>query len=254
MQATQAIIPNSRTRSRPYAWGMIAVNPDPPRVGAPASIGFPLTNPGPDELVVEQITVKVAHFGIGLEWEDVGTLGPIRLAPDPGVVHQATLTWTPTVGGHRCVRGSIFVAGLRDPLVVGRNLDVIEARAEQDAWLTSFRLGNPQGAAAPIMLRLGGNELADITGAVRLAGREVAPGQPIWLRPGEVVEAELLLRARTDRALDHVRTLEATINGSLVDGIEVIVRRPARFVASDRLELRLEQEAEVGEPAYTYAR
>ena len=230
----QAILPNAHSRSRPYAWGMITVEPEPPRVGREASIRFPLANPGPDLVVVEQITVKVALFGIGVEWEEIGTLGPIHLEPEPGAVNTYAIAWTPTIGGHRCVRATLDVKGRDEPLIVGRNLHVIEASADEDVWLQPFQLGNPRPEATPIVLTLGGNHQNDLRGAVYVAGHEVTASQPVWLRGGEVVAAELVLMARTDDAIDAIRTLEASRGGELIDGIEIIVRRPARVALSAR--------------------
>ena len=224
----QAILPNARPRSRPYAWGMISIEPEPPRVGREARIGFPLANPGPDVVVVEHIAVKVALFGIGVDWEEIGTLGPIRLGPEPGAVHTHTIAWTPTIGGHRCVRASLKVAGADVPLIVGRNLQVIEASTDEDVWVQPFRLGNPRREASPIVLALGGNHLEDLRATVRVAGHEAPMGQPVWLRGGEEVPAELVLVAATDAAIDAIRTVEASVGGALIDGIEVVVRRPAR--------------------------
>lgn len=227
----KAIIPNQPTRSRPYAWGSITVNPDPPRVGEATEIVFPLANPGPDDIIVERIEAKVALFGIGLEWESLPRIGPYCLPADPRNIERAALTWTPTSGGHRCVRAAIYVRGLRQPCQVGRNLHVIEAATEEDFWTVPFYLGNPDAAPAPIMLHTGGNDRAALDAAVRIRDRVVPLDQPIWLGPHEQVEASLLLRARVDAPLAHLRTLEATIHGRFIDGIEVIVHRPARLTS-----------------------
>ncbi|MGH2485727.1 MAG: hypothetical protein ACRDHE_06930, partial [Ktedonobacterales bacterium] len=87
--------------------------------------------------------------------------------------------------------------------------------------------------AAPIELRVGGGELAAIETRLRVRGEIVPIGQPVWLAPGEEVAAELLLRARTDGELRHIRTVEATIKGRLLDGIQVTVLRPARVLDVD---------------------
>lgn len=220
-----AIIPHVRSRSQPYAWGCISVNPDPPRVGELTRITFPLLNPGPDDQTIERIEVKVAQFGMGVQWEELPPLGPFALPADSDHVVEATIDWTPTIGGHRCVRGQIHVAGLTEPCAVGCNLHVIEAGAEEHTWSVPFRLGNPERQRAPIHLQIGGNNLAAVGAAVRVAGRVVPADQPVWLAPGEEVEAELVLRAQRDGALNHVRTVEARVNGRLIDGIHVTLRR-----------------------------
>jgi hypothetical protein len=58
-------------------------------------------------------------------------------------------------------------------------------------------------------------------------GRLVRPGEPIWLNAREEVGAELLVQARTTAEIDRVTTVEATIEGRFIDGIQVVVHRPA---------------------------
>lgn len=223
----QAIIPNRPARVRPYAWNSMTVNPNPPRVGVVTRIGFPLANPGPGEVVVERIDVHLAQFGMGMPWEQVASIGPFRLPPDPRRVEDTFLEWTPQQGGHRCVRAFIHVEGMAGPLLVARNLDIIEAGASEHTWRVPFHLGNPEREPAPIVLRLGADDADDVRMALRVAGRDVLARRPVWLRPGEVVEAELRLVAPPGPALDAVRTVEAFIGGRLIDGIQVSVHRPA---------------------------
>src|SRR5215469_1612268 len=128
---------------RPYAWGNIEVNPDPPRVGEVTRISFPLANAGSGELVVEQIDVRIAPFGMGMPWEQLDPIGPFVLPPDAGRVEKATAEWIPTEGGHRCVRAHIHVRDLSAPLMVGRNLDVIQAGEQESQWRVPFQLGSP---------------------------------------------------------------------------------------------------------------
>lgn len=222
----QAIIPTVPSRSQPYAWGCISVNPDPPRVGAVTRITFPLANPGPDEVVIERIEARVAQFGIGVRWEELPPIGPFRLPPEPRRITEATLDWMPAAGGHRCVRATISVAGQAAPCLVGRNLHVIEAGADERLWSVPFRLGNPTPERAPLLLAVGGNHLPALEAGVRIEGRVVPLGEPVWLAKGQEVDAELTLRARLDGAFNYVRTLEARIHGRLIDGIHVTLKRP----------------------------
>lgn len=224
----QAIIPNRPARVQPYAWGSVMVNPNPPRVGEVTRIGFPLANPGPGEVVVKRIDVGVARFGMGLPWEDIGSLGPIRLAPDPAHVEDVFVEWTPAQGGHRCVRARIHVKGAPVPLMVGCNLDVIEAGASESNWRVPFHLGNPNQVRAPIVLRMAlEGEAGDLGALVQVGGRLVQPGQPVWMEPGEIAPAEVRFAAPPGRALDAVQRIEAWIGARLIDGIQVTLRRPA---------------------------
>jgi hypothetical protein len=203
------------------------VNPDPPRVGEVTRISFPLANADSGELVVDQIDVRIAPFGMGVPWEQLDPIGPFVLPPDARHVEEAMVEWIPTEGGHRCVRAYIHVRDLSAPLMVGRNLDVIRAGELESQWRVPFRLGNPHAARAPIVLQVGGNDAMTMTEtAVRIAGRIVAPGRPVWLEPGETVEGELVLAALPGPALDTVHTVEAYTGGRLIDGIQVEVTRP----------------------------
>jgi hypothetical protein len=248
----QAIIPNRPARSRPYSWGNISVDPDPPRVGIVTAISFPLANLDVDDVIVERIETKVALFGMGVQWERLPAVGPFRLPPDPRHIEHATVEWVPRQGGHRCVHASIFVQGAEQVCQVGRNLQVIEATADEDLWRVPFRLGNPRRRLAQIHLAFGGNDPAALDVSVRLADRIVPLDRPITLRPGDEVAAELLLRAHTDGTLHHIRTVEALIDGALLDGIQVTVNRPARHAAGS-LPIAPE-EAAMREPAYAVAR
>jgi hypothetical protein len=179
-------------------------------------------------MVVERIAVKIALFGMGVRWEELDPIGPFRLPADPRRVEEATVEWTPKQGGHRCVRASIHVRDLSDPLLVARNLHVVQAAAYEDEWRVPFRLGNPERERAPIMLRLDERGATDVLEADVHVGRRVVPAdQPVWLRPGEEVDAELRLRAPAGQALEAIRAVEAYIAGHFIDGIQVTVHRPA---------------------------
>jgi hypothetical protein len=224
-----AIIPNAFTRGftqmRPYAWSSILVNPNPPRVGEVAEIIFPLKNPGPGELVVERIEARIAQFGMGVPWEELPPIGPFVLPAHPEAVVEAAARWTPRTAGHRCVRASIFTRDLPDPVIVGRNLDVIRAGKEEGNWRVPFHLGNPERVRVPIELRHDGSP--SIAGAVRVGHRLVSLHTPIWLDPGEEVEAELLLRAEPGPALAAEYRVEAFSGTRLIDGIQIAIARPA---------------------------
>ena len=140
---------------RPYGWGNIEVNPDPPRVGEVTRISFPLANADSGEIVIEQIDVRIAAFGMGVPWEQLDPIGPFVLPPDARHVEEATVEWIPTVGGHRCVRAYIHVRDLSAPVMVGRNLNVIQAGELESHWRVPFKLGNPDAARAPIVLQVG---------------------------------------------------------------------------------------------------
>ena len=103
-----------------------------------------------------------------------------------------------------------------------------ETKARVTARTPVRRLGNPEDQPAPLVLAVAGADPALVEARLLTGGRLVRAGQPVWLNPREEVDAALILRARSDAALDVVHTVEATIAGRLVDGIQVVVRRPAR--------------------------
>ena len=221
----RAIVPSQRHNVRPYAWGEILVNPDPPRAGEATRIEFPLTNPGPGEVVVERIDVSIMDFGIGVRNEQLAPIGPIVLPPAPGCVETVAFTWTPERAGHRCVRAHVNVRGA-ETLYMGRNLNVIQANALDEVWRVPFRLGNPARKPEPIVIQVGGEgALVEADARVLVEARSVRG--PIWLGPGEEVDAILELRAPSGPGLEAVRTVEAYLRGELIDGIQVTLTRPA---------------------------
>ncbi len=220
-------------RPHPYACRALVVTPNPPEVGKPTSISLALQNPGPDPLTVNRIELRIAHFGVGVGWEALPTLGPFQLPANPNHIEEVRTEWTPTVGGHRCVRGTLHIEGAVQPLHVGLNLHVIESAAERDHWRVPFRVGNPEPERQPLVLQLAGN--LDLVEARLRVGRQlVQPGAPILLEGGEEREALLLLHATTEEALEAVNTVEAYLGGQFLDGIQVEVHRPARISIRER--------------------
>lgn len=217
-------------RLHPYACRALVVTPNPPKVGTPTTISLAFQNPGPDPLTVNRIELRIARFGMGVGWEELPPLGPFQLPADPNHIEHVRAEWTPTDGGHRCVRGAIHIEGVAQPLHVGLNLHVIESAAERDHWRVPFRVGNPQPERQPLVLQIAGN--LDLVGArLMVGGQLVQPGEPIMLGGGEEREALLLLHATTEEALEAVNTVEAFLGGRFLDGIQVEVHRPARVLS-----------------------
>src|SRR5207237_6576703 len=113
---------------------------------------------------------------------------------------EATIEWTPTDGGHRCLRALIHVETLPRPLCIGRNLQVIESAADRTMWHVPFRLGNPANQPAPLVLAVGGADPAAVEARVLVGGRLVRAGQPAWLNSREEVDGALIARAASDAA------------------------------------------------------
>jgi len=192
-----------------------------------------LTNPGPGPIVVKRIEMMVARFGMGVAWEELPALGPLHLPEDPNHIEEVSVEWTPTEGGHRCVRAAIHIDSLPQPLQVGRNLEVLESTGERSIWRVPFRLGNPTDERAPVFLQVKGGNPEAVEAHVRI-GRFARDGQPVWLNAKEEVDAELVLRAQNNAAIESVHTVEAILGGKLLDGIQVEVHCPVR--ASRKLE------------------
>jgi hypothetical protein len=223
----EAIQLNHAVRPHRYACTGITVTPNPPQVGVVTTLGLTLKNGGSGPITISRVETMVAQFGIGVAWEPLPAVGPFHLPADPDYIEDVTMQWTPLKGGHRCVRANIHIETLPQPLRIGRNLQVIESEAERAMWNVPFRLGNPENQRMPIVLELGGNNPQAVGAQVMANGRMVRSGEPIWLNAKEEVDAMLLLRARTNAALESANTVEATIGGRFIDGIQVVVHRPA---------------------------
>ncbi len=222
-----AIQLSSVTQLDRYACRTITVTPSPPRVGEATTLGLAFKNTGPEAITLTRIQFLVAAFGMGLGWEQLPLVENLCLPADPQHVEEVAVHWTPTRGGHRCVRVTIESEVLPQPLRIGRNLQVIESSAERNTWHVPFQLGNPENERMPVMLELGGDTTDGVDAIILINGRPVHSGQPVWLNAGEVVEARLLLRARTPEAIGAVKTVEASIQGRFIDGIQIEAYRPA---------------------------
>jgi len=222
----EAIQLNGVTRIDRYASRSISVNPNPPHVGEATTLALALKNTGPEAITINQIQFMVAAFGIGTGWEQLPPIEHINLPADPQHVEEVAVQWTPTRGGHRCVRVTIEADVLPQPLRIGRNLEVIESTTDRRIWQVPFRLGNPENEHMPIILELGGDNTDGVDAMVLINGLPVGTGRPLWLNAGEEVDARLVLSARTQEAIGALKTVEAYIQGRFIDGIQIEVYRP----------------------------
>jgi hypothetical protein len=211
----------------PYACRGICVDPNPPRVGEVSTLALALKNTGPQAITINCIQFMVAGFGIGVGWEQLPPIEHITLPADPQHIEDVAVQWTPTRGGHRCVRVTIEADILPQPLRIGRNLEVIESTADRRTWSVPFRLGNPENEPRPVILELSGDNADGVDAAVLINGRPVLASGPVWLNAREEVEARLVLHTRTEEAISALKTVEAHIAGRFIDGIQVEVYRPA---------------------------
>ncbi len=223
----EAIQLSSVTLLDRYACRSISVNPSPPRVGEATTLALAFKNTGPEAITLNRIQFMVAAFGMGLGWEQLPAIEQLCLPADSQRVEEIAVQWTPTRGGHRCVRVTIESDVLPQPLRIGRNLQVIESTADRNTWHVPFHLANPENERMPVMLELGGDTTDEVDAIILINGHPVHRGRPIWLDAGEAVDARLLLRARTHEAIGAVKTLEASIQGRFIDGIQIEVYRPA---------------------------
>src|SRR5260221_14086799 len=140
-----------------YACQGISVNPNPPRVGEVTTLALALKNTGPEAITINRIQFMVAAgFGMGLGWEQLPPIEHLILPADPQHVEDVAVQWTPTKGGHRCVRVTIEADVLPQPLRIGRHLEGIGATADRRTWHVPFRPRNPENERMPVRLELGG--------------------------------------------------------------------------------------------------
>lgn len=223
----EALELNGVTRQHRYVSQSISVDPNPPRVGEATTLALFLKNSGPKDITIRRVEFKVAQFGMGVGWEALPPIEQIHLPVDSNHVEKVAVQWRPTTGGHRCVQATIYSDALPQPLFSRCNLQVIESTAERRSWHIPFRLGNPENERMPVVLELGGNNSEEIDTHILVNGRSIRPGDPIWLNSKEEVDARLILWARTDAEIEAVKTVEASILGRFLDGIQVEVHRPA---------------------------
>src|SRR5260370_24160408 len=92
---------------------------------------------------------------MGRGWEKLPPIEQLILRADAQQVEDVAVQWTPTKGGHRCVRVTIEADVRPQPLRMGCNLEVIESTADRRTWHVPFRLGNPENERMPVTLELG---------------------------------------------------------------------------------------------------
>src|SRR5207248_5486189 len=97
-----------------------------------------LKNTAEKPTTVTRIDTMIALFGMGVRWEQLPSVGPLHLPADPNHIEEVKMQWTPLQGGHRCVRSHIYTDAFPGPIMVGCNLHVIEAEAEQTRWRVPF--------------------------------------------------------------------------------------------------------------------
>src|SRR5260370_15527068 len=156
----------------------------------------------------------IAGFGMGLVWEQLPPIEQLILPVDPQNVEDVAVQWTPTRGGHRCVRVTIEADVLPQPLRMGCNLEVIESTADRRTWQVPFRLGNPENERMPVTLELGGDNADGVDAVVLINGRPVGAGRPVWLNAREEVDARLALRTRTGEAARALKAVETHPHGT----------------------------------------
>jgi hypothetical protein len=210
-----------------YTSNSISVNPNPPRVGVPATINLALKNSTQQSITVERIEVMVAQFGMGVEWEHLPDIGPLQLAADPETIKEVEAQWTPRSTGHRCVQSILHVEGFSQPIHARRNLQVIEASASQTLWRIPFRLGNPADERKPIVLTVNDEYAGEVYTRIHTNSRFMRPGEELWLDAKEEVDANVVVVARTAEAFRSINNIEAFLDGDFLDGIRVAIQRPA---------------------------
>ena len=219
--------PQRQHLAQRYTSNSISVNPNPPRVGVPATISLTLKNSLLQPVTVERIEIMVAQFGMGVAWEHLPDIGPVQLAADPDTIAEIEAHWTPLAPGHRCVQSTIHVENFSEPLHARRNLQVIEAHSSQTLWQVPFRLGNPSHERKPIVLMLNDEHAEQVHTRIHVNSRFMLPGEEIWLDAQEEVDAHVVIMARTTEAFSSISNIEALLGGDFLDGIQVGVQRPA---------------------------
>ncbi len=174
---------------------------------------------------------------MGVAWEQLPVVGPLTIAP--GKTETITVEWTPYTGGHRCVKAQLDLGnGLT--LSARCNLNIVRSPAEQDAWLARFQVGNPTAERAALRFITAG-EAEQLHPFLRINQHSHALDEPLWLDPGEVAPAIVLLRARSLEAIETQWTMEAWMHGTLLDGIGISISRPAKIMPPFDAALTLRQ-------------
>jgi len=214
----------------------LTIDPEELRVGQQATITLHLQNIGDGPIAIRKIEPKVAEYGIGVSWSDLPTIeDQIYLPADPVKIQTVTIPWTPTRSGNRCFRAFLHTSYcIHQAICIGRNLQILEAAAEENQWRIPFKLGNPKGTRLPVYPVLRGVS-REVTADILIQETRVESGQTIWLNPGQEVNGVVFLKAQTDDAIKTAVRVEAVIgfDRQFLDGLEIEVARPAYCLTKD---------------------
>ena len=105
-----------------YAQNEISIDPEPPVPGQLTRLCAVVVNHDPSHPQPVALVFRVANFGIGLPFTDVGYT---EVVVPPGSDAQGCVMWTPPSSGHWCVEALLIREG-REPLRSQRNIDMDE--------------------------------------------------------------------------------------------------------------------------------
>ncbi|MGD9099572.1 MAG: hypothetical protein PVF45_03765, partial [Anaerolineae bacterium] len=119
--------PLDKPHEKGYAESEISIVPYPPRLEQDSIVSTVIYNTSPDTVTVN-LEFGWAKFGMGIPFSITG-MSPYTRAVTlgPGLTTTTSVTWTPVLSGHQCVRVLLSEAsGHYEPQESMRNVDVVE--------------------------------------------------------------------------------------------------------------------------------
>jgi hypothetical protein len=120
-------VPLDKPHEKGYAESEISIKPYPPQLGQDSRVSTVVYNTSPDTVTVN-LEFGWAKFGMGIPFSTTGMSPYTRsVTLSPGLTTTASVTWTPALSGHQCVRVLLSdSSGHYEPQESMRNVDVAE--------------------------------------------------------------------------------------------------------------------------------
>jgi len=120
-------VPLHKPHEKGYAESEISIDPYPPQQGQPTQISTVVYNTS-DLTMTVKLEFGWAQFGMGIPFSTTGILSHTRwVTLSPGMTTTVSVTWTPSMSGHQCVRILLSDSeGRYEPQESQRNVDVEE--------------------------------------------------------------------------------------------------------------------------------
>ncbi len=207
----------------PYATASIFVNPYPPVIGQPTTIGVTLHDPFTTPLTITRADFQISGLTIGGFFSSVGQVDGVTLAP--GETQAVSIVWVSTAAGHHCVRVVLTYPDLSTQ-AAQRNLDIESGMLPGSTGTVTFALVNPLAASTDMSVQVSPTLPTGWTFGISVNGQDYGSASTISV-PNVPSGATLAvtLNVNSVSSSPGIGTIDVTgyISGMLIGGVRKIM-------------------------------